>query len=101
MLAPLVSLSARHRTAGDDAILRSAGKHFDEIVVQCVIELALQMPGKLGMIEVARMNREYVGMDWNGGVPQIDENFDNAVILARGKSEQRVLVEPQVIENFL
>jgi hypothetical protein len=52
------------------------------------------------MIEVARMNREHVGVNRDGRVLQIDQNLDHPVIVARGKGEQRVLVELQVIANF-
>ena len=100
-LASLAALPGRHRTAVNGAILRGAGKHFDEIVVQSVVELALKMPGELGMIEVARMNRKYVGVNRDSRVPQIDQNFDNAAVLARGKGEQRMIVALQVIEDFL
>ena len=47
------------------------------------------------------MNRKHVGVNRDGRVLQIDQHFDHAVIFARGKSEQRMIVEPQVIENFL
>src|ERR1700687_1467276 len=100
-LASLASVSGRHRAAGDGAILRGAGKHFDEIVVQPVVELALKMPSELGMIEVAGMNRKHVGVNRDGRVLQIDQNFDSAVVFARGKGEQRMIVELQVIEDFL
>ena len=100
-LTLLVSLSATHRAALDRAILRGAGKHFDEIVVQCVVELVLKMPRELGMIEVAGMNREDVGVNRDGGALQIDQNFNHAVVFARGEGEQRMLVKLQVIEYFL
>src|SRR5208337_341644 len=98
-LASLVSLSDRHWAAGYGAILRGAGKHLDEIVVQSVVELALKMPGELGTIEVALMNREHVGVNRDGRVLQIDQNFDSAVVLARGKGEQRMIVELEVFLN--
>src|ERR1035437_339555 len=98
-LAPLGSLSGRHRATGDGAILRSANEHLDEIVVQGVIELALKMPGELGMIEIAGMNWEYVGVNWDGRVLQINQNFDHAAIFARRKGEQRMIVELEVFLN--
>jgi len=82
-------------------ILRRAGKHFDEIIVQSIVELVLQMPGELRMIEIARVNWKHVGVNRDGRVLQIDEDFDHAVIFARRKSEQRMIIEPQVIEYFL
>jgi hypothetical protein len=43
-------------------VLRCADKHFNQIVVQAVIELALKTPFKLGMIEVPRVQVEVIGM---------------------------------------
>ena len=81
-------------------ILRRANKHFNEIVVQAVVELALKMPGELGMIEIAGMDRKHVGVNWDRRVLQIDQHFGRAVAFARGKGEQRVVVEPQVIADL-
>jgi len=64
-------------------VLRSVGEHFDEVVVESVVELALQMPGKLGMVEIARVNGEDVGVNRDGGIFQVDQNFDGAIIFAR------------------
>ena len=61
----------------------------------------LQVPGELRVIEVAGMNRKHVGVNRDRRVLQIDQHFDNAVVLARGKGKQRMIVELQVIENFL
>jgi len=97
----LVFLSGWRRAAWDSTLLRSVGKHFDEIVMQAIVELALQMPCELGMLEVAGMNRKYVGVHRDGRVLQVDQHFDYTVVLARGKSQQRMLVEPQVIIDFL
>jgi hypothetical protein len=77
------------------------GKHLDEVVVQAIVELALQMPRELGMLKVAGMNWQHVSVDRNGRVLEVDQHFDNAVILPSGKSQQRMLVEPQVIDDFL
>jgi hypothetical protein len=58
------------------------------------------VPGELGVVEVTGMNREYVGVNRNGRILQIDQNFDRAVVLARGKGEKRMFVQPQVIKDF-
>ena len=76
------------------------GKHFDEIIVQAIIELVLQVPGELGMVQIAGMHFEHVGVNRDGRVLQIDQNFDPAIILVRGKCEQRMIVELQVIKDF-
>jgi hypothetical protein len=45
------------------------------------------------------MNREHVGVNRDGRVLQINQNFDQAVIFARGKGEQRMIVELEVFLN--
>jgi len=82
------------------SILRCADEHFDEIVVQGVVKLALQMPGKLRVVEIAGMDRKHVGMRGRDCVFQVDENFDNAIVLAPGESEEGMIVEAQVIEDL-
>ena len=76
------------------------GKHFDEIIVQSIVELVLQVPGELGMVQIAGMHFEHVGGNRDGRVLQIDQNFDPAIVLARGKCEQRMIIELQVIKDF-
>jgi hypothetical protein len=46
------------------------------------------------------MHLEHVGVNRDGRVLQIDQNFDPAIILVRGKCEQRMIVELQVIKDF-
>ena len=53
------------------------------------------------MLEIAGMNWKHVGVHRDGRVLQVDQHLDYAVVLARGKSQQRMLVEPQVIDDFL
>jgi len=64
-LAFLVSVCGSQQT-WIVAILRSANKHFNKIIVQAVVELALQVPGKLGMIEIARMDWQHVSVHRDG-----------------------------------
>ena len=76
------------------AILRRVGEHFDKIIMQGIVELALKMPCELRMIEIARMDRENVSVNRDGCVLQIDPYFYHSVILAGGKSQQGMIVEP-------
>ena len=69
--------------------------------MQAVVELALQIPGEPGMIEVAWMNFKNVGMNRDGRVFQINQNFDQTLIFARRKGKQWMIVEPEVIEDLL
>jgi len=85
-------------------ILGRVREHFNEIVVKRVVELALELPGELRAIEIARMDREYVSV--HGGraifqiVFQIDEDLDEAVGFAGGEGEQGMVIEAQVVEDF-
>ena len=74
-------------------ILRGAGEHFDEVVVQRVVELALKIPGELRMIKVTRMDLKLVGVNRDGRVLQVDQDFNHSLILARRKREQGMVVE--------
>ena len=47
-------------------ILRRADEHLDEIVVEAVVDLALQMPGKLRVIEIARVDGKDILMHGHG-----------------------------------
>ncbi len=95
-LASLASLGGGLRGAGDGAVLRGADKHFDEVVVQRVVDLALEVPGELGVIEVAGMDLKLVGMHGDGRVLQIDQDLYDAVRFPRRESQQGMIVEPQV-----
>ncbi len=68
--------------------------------MQGVIELALQMPRKLRVVQISRMNRKNVGMHWNTRILQVNQNFDNAALrFARGKCQQRMFVAPKVLKH--
>jgi hypothetical protein len=75
------------------SVLRSAGEHFDQIVVQAVEELALEGPLKLRVVEVARMKFEIVGMNRNPRILEVDDYFDGVTFGAGAEVEQRVLVQ--------
>ena len=62
--------------------------------MQTVVELALEFPLELRVIEVAGMKFEVVGMDRNRGTLKIDNDFHCLALGASGKIQQRVLVEP-------
>ena len=81
-------------------VLGSANEHFYEVVVQCVVELALKIPRELRVIEVARMDLELVGVHRDRRVLQINQDLNGFVFLTRSKGEQGMVVEPKVIEDF-
>ena len=67
--------------------------------MQAVVELPLECPFKLRMIEIARMEFEAIGMHWNRRVPEVDENFHAFTLDASREIQQRVLVQFQLREN--
>ena len=81
------------------AVLRGADEHFDDVVMQAVIELPLESPLELRMIEVAGMKFEVVGVHWNRRVPELDDDFDRLALGASREIKQGVLVEFQLSQN--
>jgi len=65
-----------------------------------VVELALQVPGKLRLVEVAGMDGKAVGVDWDGRVLEIDQDLDHAAGFLGRKSKQRMIVEAEVLANL-
>ena len=59
------------------------------------------MPGELRMIKVPGVNGKHVGMDRDRRILHIDEYLDGPIALARRKRKQRMIVEPQMLEDLL
>jgi len=47
-------------------VLRCAGEHLNEVVVQRIVQLALKVPVKLRMFKIARMNGESIRVNRDG-----------------------------------
>ena len=82
-------------------VLGRADKHFDDVVVQAVIELSLEPPLELGMIEIAGMKFEVVGMHRDWRIPEVDDDFNGFALDPRREIEQGVLVEFQLLQHTL
>ena len=67
-----------------------ADEHFDEVVVQAIVKLALKCPCKLRMLEIARMQIEVVSVNGNGHIFGIDNELNSAFVSARREVEQRM-----------
>ena len=80
-------------------ILRRANKHLHEIVVQRIVELALEAPFELRVIEVAWMKIEIISVHRNGFIFELDDDFDTVVLGARGKIQERMIVEAQLRQD--
>jgi hypothetical protein len=67
--------------------------------MQAVIELALERPLKLGMVEVPGVKLEVVGVDGHGWIFEIYQDFNTFPLGPGGKFEQRMFVEIQLGKN--
>src|SRR5437879_463105 len=75
------------------SVLRRANEHLHEIVVERVIELPLEAPLKLRIVEVPRMQIEIVRMHRNAFILEPDDDFHAVAFRARRESQQRMFVE--------
>jgi hypothetical protein len=82
-------------------VLGRADEHFDHVVVQTVIELALESPLELRVVEVPGMKFEVIGMNWNRWIPELDHDLHGLALGAGRKIKQRVFVESQLRQNAL
>ena len=67
--------------------------------MQAVVELPLEGPLELRMIEIPGVEFEIVGMHRNRRIFEIDEDFDAFAFGASGEIQQRMLVELQLRKN--
>src|SRR5579862_6063089 len=80
--------------------LRVARKHFDHIVVQAVVELALEGPRELLIFDFSRPQQELVGVHLDARRPEANFHFDAVRRLVRVKGEERMLVPRQLDLHF-
>jgi hypothetical protein len=79
--------------------LRGADEHFREVVVQGVVELSLEALFELGVVEVAGMEIEIVGVHGDGFVLELDDDLDAVSFGAGGEIQERMLVEAELGED--
>jgi len=61
--------------------------------MEAVVELALEFPFELGMIEVSRMKFEVVGMYGNRWILELNDDFHRTAFGPGREIEQGMLVE--------
>ena len=69
--------------------------------MQAVIELALEAPLKLRMIEVSRMQLKVISMHRDGGILELDDDLDAICFRPGVKIQQRMFVQAQLCEDAL
>ena len=83
----------------DLSILRGADEHLHKIIMEGVVELALEAPFELRVIEIAGMEVEVIGVDGNRGIVELDDDFHAIAFGAGGEVQQRMLVELELGEH--
>ena len=74
-------------------------EHLNEIIMERVVKLPLKAPSELGIVEVAGMQIEIVGVNRNAFVFESDDNLDAVTFSARREGQQRVFVELKLGED--
>ncbi len=69
--------------------------------MQAVVKLALKCPLELGMIEIARMESEVVGMHRNRRILELNYDFYPITVFPSSKIEQGVLIKPKLGEDAI
>src|SRR5437016_7939034 len=82
-------------------VLRRADEHFDQIIVQSVVELTLEGPFKLWMIEVARMQFEIISVHRDRRIFELNNDFYPIAFATRRELQQRMFIKPQLSEHPL
>src|ERR1700722_14265587 len=98
--------SARSNASGvgslRDAInSRVAGEHFDDVIVQAIVELLLERPWKLSIFYFAGMKLESVVMHFGVCGFVADFNFDALPSGASFEIKKGMLVAHELVSNFI
>ena len=89
-------MSSQSPLAAVGAVLRSANEHFHKVVVQGVVELALEAPFELRVVEVAGMQIEIVSVNRDTPVFELDNYLDAFAFSPGGESQKGMLVEAEL-----
>src|SRR3989441_5995412 len=82
-------------------VLRRPDKHFNEVVVQRVVELALESPFELWMIEIAGMQFEIISVHRDRRIFELNDDFYPIAFATRRELQQRMFIKPQLSEHPL
>ena len=76
-------------------------EQLDDVIVQAIVEVALEGPGELRMRDVARMQGRVVDVHTWHGLLHLDHQLHGAVrLFARRKTHECVLISGQLLEDF-
>jgi hypothetical protein len=78
-----------------------AREHFDHVVVQAVVELPLECPRELRVLDFTRLQQKSVGVDLNALGLEANFYFDTVFRWARIEEEEGVFVAIEFATYFL
>lgn len=81
--------------------MRIPREHFDDVVVEAVVKLALEGPGELLVLDFARAHEENIRVDFNACRLEVDQNLDAIFGFARVEAKQRMFVAREFVLHFL
>ena len=67
--------------------------------MQSVVQLPLELPFELRVIQIARMHFIKVGMHGHGAMHELDADLDAIALGLRAETQQGVLIEAQLLEH--
>ena len=72
--------------------LRRTEEHLHQVIVHAIVEIALERPGELRVLDIARVQRRVIGVHVQAGLLELDHQLDGAAMLAGGEAQQGVIV---------
>ena len=77
-------------------VLRVPGEHLDDVVMEAVVELALEGPSELRVFDVARVKLKLVSVHAKGALLEVNGKLDGLASEPGTELEQRMLVLDQL-----
>jgi hypothetical protein len=74
-------------------VLGRADEHLDQVIVQAVIELPLERPLELGMVEISGVKLEVIGVHGNRWIPEMYKDLNTFALGPGRKIQQRMFVK--------
>jgi len=81
------------------AVLRRADEHLDKIIVQGIVELPLEAPLELRIVQVARVQVEIVRVNRDGRVLELNDDLNPFAFGPRREIQQRMLIQAQLRQD--
>ena len=82
-------------------MLRRAHEHLHQIIVHAIVQVALEGPRKLRVLDIAGVNGGVIGVQAQRAVLELDHQLKDAVVFAGGEIQQGMIVAVDFRLHFL